>query len=148
VSDAGIPFEGIGLQFYNPCRDILTCYETVEQFLRFGKEIQITEMGTPSAPSRLGAGETAPIDPMSGWRGTWTEDLQALWVDRFFGTVGAIPHVKALNYWDFDDVQAYIACAGLLDKDFNPKPGYSVLQGIVRGRQMREGLDRQAEQRA
>lgn len=131
VCAAGIPFEAIGLQFYNPGRDILTCYETLEKFLPFGKTIQITEMGTPSATFQDGI-ETGQVDPMAGWRGPWDENRQALWIDRFFRTVGRIPQVTALNYWDFDDAQAFIPFSGLVRKDGAPKAGYTALHEIAR----------------
>jgi len=126
-----IPFEVIGLQYYNPGRDILTCYETLEKFAAFGKELQITEIGTPSAPARATSVETGQTDPMSGWRGPWTPERQALWLDRFYGTMGAHPQVTAFNYWDFDDAQAFIGHAGLVDGAYQPKSGYQRLQALA-----------------
>lgn len=132
VCERSIPFEAIGLQYYNPGRDIYTCFETLEQFAAFDKEIQITEMGTPSSPARSAGVETGQTDPMSGWRGMWTPERQALWLDRFFTIFGATPCVTVLNYWDFDDAQAFIANAGLVDREFQPKPGYSALAALAR----------------
>ncbi len=131
VRDQGIPFEAIGLQYYNPGRDIYTCHETLGHFAAFGKEIQITEIGTPSAPARSASVETGQADPMSGWRGPWTVERQALWLERFYTVMGAQPQVSAFTYWDFDDTQAFIDQAGLVDAAYRPKPGYARLHAIA-----------------
>lgn len=131
VCGEGIPFEAIGLQYYNPGRDLYTCHATLEKFAAFGKELQITEIGTPSAPARLASVETGQTDPMSGWRGPWTTERQALWLERFYTIMGAHPQVSAFNYWDFDDTQAFISQAGLVDREYQPKPGYWTLQALA-----------------
>lgn len=130
VCAAGIEFEAIGLQFYNPGRDMCTCLETLEKFERFGKTLQVTEMGTPSAPPAAKSVETGQVDLMSGWRGTWTPQLQALWLDRFFAVAGGCGTVTALNYWDFDDEMAFIDHAGLLDRQCRPKEAYERLHDL------------------
>lgn len=131
VCGAGIGFEAVGLQYYNPGRDLDTCYATLEKFAAFGKALQITEIGTPSAPARLTSVETGQTDPMSGWRGPWTAERQALWLERFYTIMGAHPQVTAFNYWDFDDPQAFINQAGLVDADDQPKPGYWTLHALA-----------------
>lgn len=131
VCGSGIPFEAIGLQYYNPGRDLYTCHETLRHYAPFGKELQLTEIGTPSAPARLTSVETGQTDPMSGWRGPWTPERQALWLDRFYTIMGAHPQITAFNYWDFDDTQAFINQAGLVDGNFQPKPGYRTLQTLA-----------------
>lgn len=45
--------------------------------------------------------------------------------------MGAHPQITAFNYWDFDDPQAFINQAGLVDSDFKPKPGYGTLQTLA-----------------
>lgn len=69
---------------------------------------------------------------IAGWRGPWDESRQARWIDRFFRTVGRMPAVTALNYWDFDDAQAFIPFSGLVRRDGVPKAGYTALQQIAR----------------
>lgn len=123
VLQEGIAFEGIGLQFYNPGRDMLQMALHLDRFITLGKRIYITEMGIPGAPTVLNS-ETGQIDPVAGWRETWTEARQADWVDRFLCLVTARPEVAAVNYWDFDDTQSFIPSAGLLDSQGRPKPSY------------------------
>jgi GH35 family endo-1,4-beta-xylanase len=124
VVAAGIPFEGIGLQYYNPGRDLLECRLHLDEFGRFGKDLWITEMGTPSAANAPGPVETAQLDPMAGWRGPWTPERQADWVELWYTLAAAHPAVRALNWWDFSDTQAFVAHAGLIDRDGQPKPAY------------------------
>jgi hypothetical protein len=68
--------------------------------------------------------ETGQIDPVAGWRETWTEEQQANWVERFLCLATARPEVAVVNYWDFDDTQSFIPSAGLLDTQGQPKPSY------------------------
>ncbi|MBX3012822.1 MAG: endo-1,4-beta-xylanase [Caldilineaceae bacterium] len=131
VHAQGIPFEAIGLQYYNPGRDLATCYETLAPYAAFGKTIQLTEIGTPAAPAYSDQVETGQTDPMSGWRGTWSEARQALWLGRFYTIMGAHPQISAFNYWDFDDAQAFIHQAGLVDAAYRPKAGYQQLQALA-----------------
>jgi GH35 family endo-1,4-beta-xylanase len=130
--EAGIPFEGIGLQYYNPGRDLLECLLHLDEFARFGKEIWVTEMGTPSDPRGHGQVETGQIDPLVGWRGTWSPERQADWVELWYTLASSRPVVKALNWWDVTDSQAFIAHAGLLDDQGRPKPSYERLQAWCR----------------
>ena len=127
VCEAGIEFESIGLQFYNPGRDIATCFQLTEEFAKFGKQLQVTEMGTPSGSKSSGLVETGQVKLGGGWRGVWTRQKQALWVERFFTTFAMNPKVTVMNYWDFDDATSFIADAGLIDKNGNPKPAYNTL---------------------
>lgn len=128
VVQSGIPFEGIGVQYYNPGRDLLECLLQLDAFAEFGKGIWITEMGTPSDPRPHGQVETGQIDPLAGWRGPWTPDGQANWAELWYTLASARSQVKALNWWDFSDAQSFIAHAGLIDPAGQPKPAYQRLQ--------------------
>jgi GH35 family endo-1,4-beta-xylanase len=123
VLRAGIAFEGIGLQFYNPGRDMLQMALHLDRFIALGKRIYITEMGTPSAPPSAES-ETGQLGAAAGWRATWTLEQQADWIDRFLCLATARPEVAAVNYWDMDDEQSFVPSAGLLDRQGRPKPSY------------------------
>jgi GH35 family endo-1,4-beta-xylanase len=123
VLKEGIAFEGIGLQFYNPGRDMVQMALHLDRFISLGKRIYITEMGTPSAPAGTDS-ETGQLGLAAGWRETWTEELQASWVDRFLCLATARPEVAMVNYWDVDDQQSFVPSAGLLDGQRRPKPSY------------------------
>lgn len=132
VVKAGIDFEGIGLQYYNPGRDLMECIQLLDRYLSFGKDVYITEMGTPSDPRPLGADETAQVDPNVGWRGPWTQERQAEWVEYWYTLAASRRRVKLMNWWDFDDRQAFIAHAGLLDGEGCPKQAYPRLRALCR----------------
>jgi GH35 family endo-1,4-beta-xylanase len=118
-----IPFEAIGLQFYNPGRDMLQMALHLDRFIPFGKRIYVTEMGTPSAEDSAES-STGQLDLSAGWRDIWTLKSQADWVDRFLTMATARPEVAAINYWDFDDTCSFVPAAGLLDGAGQPKPSY------------------------
>lgn len=124
----GIPFEGIGVQYYNPGRDLLECLQQLDIYSALGKTIWITEMGTPSDPRQHGQVETAQLDPLVGWRGPWTPERQAEWIELWYTLASSRPQVKALNWWDCGDSRAFIAHAGLLDMEGQPKLSYTRLQ--------------------
>ncbi|HWE63132.1 MAG TPA: endo-1,4-beta-xylanase [Chloroflexota bacterium] len=123
VINEGIPFEAIGLQFYNPGHDMLQMALHLDRYIALGKRIYVTEMGTPSAePSPEFV--TAQPGLAAGWRDTWTLERQADWVDRFLTLATARPEVAVINYWDFDDTCSFVPSAGLLDSAGQPKPSY------------------------
>jgi GH35 family endo-1,4-beta-xylanase len=119
----GIPFEAIGLQFYNPGHDMLQMAIHLDRFITLGKRIYVTEMGTPSAPDSPDS-PTGQQGLAAGWRDTWTLEQQADWVDRFLTLATARPEVAVINYWDFDDACSFVPFAGLLDAEGRPKPAY------------------------
>lgn len=127
VIRSGIPFEGIGVQYYNPGRDLLECAMQLDTYAEFGKSLWITEMGTPSDPRPRERVETAQLDPLVGWRGPWSPELQADWVELWYTLASARPAVKALNWWDFGDSRAFIAHAGLINAANQAKPAYKRL---------------------
>jgi len=124
-----IPFEGIGLQYYNPGRDLMECAAHLDRFSRLGKQIWITEMGTPSEPARSRGGQ---VDPMDGWRGPWSPERQADWCERWYSMALARRFVRAMNWWDMVDSRAFIASAGLLDADYKKKPAFDRVVRLCR----------------
>ena len=127
----GISFEGVGLQYYDPGRDLMECAQHLDRFAATGKHIWITEMGTPSAPGKLGAG-TRQTDVLQGWRGTWTPQLQAEWCDHWYTMALSRPELRAMNWWDMADDRAFIGSAGLLDGAYRGKPAFERLKALCR----------------
>ncbi len=128
VIQAGIPFEGIGVQYYNPGRDLLECAQQLDTYAELGKTLWVTEMGTPADQRQHGQVETGQLDPLVGWRGPWSLKSQADWVELWYTLASARPSLKALNWWDCGDERAFIAHAGWLDMQGQPKPVYTRLQ--------------------
>ena len=127
-----VPFEGIGLQYYLPGRDLMECAEQLDRYLALGKSIWITEMGTPGLPLGPAQVETMQITPGSGWRGAWSEELQADWVRMWYTIASSRRGVRALNYWDLDDERAFIEGAGLIDRRGRLKPAFQAVAGLRR----------------
>jgi GH35 family endo-1,4-beta-xylanase len=125
-----VPFEGMGLQYYLPGRDLMECAEQMDRYLMLGKEVWVTEMGTPGLPMAQQKIETAQITPGGGWRGPWSEQLQADWVRMWYTIASARRGVRALNYWDLDDERAFIEGAGLVDRNGQPKPALRALEAL------------------
>lgn len=126
VIDHGIEFEGIGVQFYTPGRDMMEIASHIDRFTRFDRLLFITETAVPSAPSHRAAVGTGQIhsSSLNAWRGPWTEDIQADWVEMFCTIAMARECVRGITYWDADDDRAFIRNAGLLDSLGNPKPSF------------------------
>ena len=128
--EQGVPFEGIGLQYYLPGRDLLECADQLDRFLALGKEVWVTEMGTTGLPLGDAPLETGQVHPGAGWRGPWSEALQADWVRMWYTIASARAGVRALNYWDLTDGRAFIEGAGVLRRDGTPKPAFDAVVAL------------------
>ena len=126
----GIEFEGIGIQYYCPGRDMMELGAHIDRFAGFGKPLYITEMGTPSAAGDMKEVETGQVNLMNGWRGTWNEEHQAEWIEMLYTIAMSKDAIRALNYWDIDDNQSFIKYAGILDMDGNPKPSFERIRKL------------------
>jgi GH35 family endo-1,4-beta-xylanase len=124
------PFEGIGLQYYLPGRDLMECAEQMDRYLALGKDVWVTEMGTPGLPMTGQRVETAQITTGSGWRGPWSQSLQADWVRMWYTIAAARPRVRALNYWDLEDNRAFVEGAGVIDRAGQPKPALDEIRKL------------------
>ncbi len=128
--ERNVHFEGIGLQYYLPGRDLMECADQLDRYLALGKDVWITEMGTPGLPAAGQPVETGQITPGGGWRGPWSESLQTDWVRMWYTIASARRGVRALNYWDLDDSRAFIEGAGVVDRDGAPKPAYNAIVAL------------------
>jgi len=124
----GVNFEIIGLQMYYPEYDLLEIDRLLERYSTFGKPIHITEMGCSSAPG---------IDPnaqrkkaTAGWRGEWTEEMQADWVEAIYTICYSKPYVQAICWWDLADAVSFWPYGGLLRGDLSPKPAFFRLKSL------------------
>jgi len=117
-----VPFDGIGLQQYVPLMDVASCFAWLDEFARLAKPIWITEIGYPS-------GYPENSIPGDGWRGTWSEETQAGWVESFYTLALSRPYIRALNYWDISDEQAFVEHAGLIEGT-RQKPSFKALSEL------------------
>jgi endo-1,4-beta-xylanase len=131
LNDANVPFEAIGLQLYNPLRDMLEIERQIERFFVFDKPIHITELGVPSANEPVKSGEQVRIPGRRVWHGReWSERIQADWIEQFYTICYSKPQVQAITWWDLAD-PAFIPHGGLLQEDFTPKEAYWRLADLL-----------------
>jgi len=128
--ETDLEFEGLGVQMYNPGRDLMECIALLDRFAEFGKPIWITEMGTPSSGAGHDQLETEQVDTDIGWRGPWEQESQADWIEKFFTMALSRDYLRSITYWDFDDRSAFIPHAGLLDMYGEPKESFFRLQEL------------------
>lgn len=131
VEDARVPHEAVGLQLYNPVRDMLEIERQLERFFVFGKPVHITELGISSANEPAGSGEQVRTPGRRVWHGSeWSEQIQADWIEQFYTICYSKPQIQAITWWDFAD-PAFIPHGGLLNRDFTPKESYRRLAGLL-----------------
>lgn len=131
VEDARIPYEAIGLQLYNPVRDMLEIERQIERFFVLGKPIHITELGISSANEPVKTGQEVRTPGRRVWHGSqWSEQIQADWIEQFYTICYSKPQIQAITWWDFAD-PAFIPHGGLLRQDFTPKEAYRRLAKLL-----------------
>jgi endo-1,4-beta-xylanase len=131
VLEAGVPFEAVGLQMYDPSRDMFEISRHIDTFCRLGKKVHITEIGISSSPEPvLRKGQIYVPNEMM-WHGRpWSETEQADWVEAFYTICYAKPEVEAVTWWDFTD-GSFLAHGGMVHEDLRPKESYRRLKGLL-----------------
>ncbi|MDR3173001.1 MAG: endo-1,4-beta-xylanase, partial [Treponema sp.] len=91
LEEIGTQYEVIGMQLYNPARDMLAIDKLYDRFARFKKPYHITELGVPSqerdVPPNTTEGDIYCLRYM--YRGlwhemNWSERLQGDWLEDFY----------------------------------------------------------------
>ena len=124
----GVGIEGIGFQFHFFSRRSLDRYlrsercdpkvlwNTYELFAGLGLPLWITEITIGSA------GDDGPAI-----QARVVHDMYRLWF--------ASPKMAGITWWNLADGTAHgnedVACGGLIDRDFKPKPAYKVLDRLI-----------------
>jgi len=129
--DAGVPFDIIGVQFYygggllQYCWDMLEISRILDEYAALGKEVHITELGTPSA---MGPDPNAMIkegNDVGLWHNEWNESTQADWVEQFYTICMSKEAITAATWWSFSDAtHVFWPHSGLLDKQDAPKDAF------------------------
>jgi len=137
VLAADIPFEGVGLQWIvhtgkKDVRTLLDCVLHLERFIALGKDIYLTEMGAPSSSRPRDPSVAHKADVLDGWRGPWSPEGQADWLEHWYTIAASYPQVKFMNWWDFADGTEFILNGGLVDRDGRAKPAYRRHQAFYR----------------
>jgi GH35 family endo-1,4-beta-xylanase len=128
--EAEVDFTITGQQMYFPYRDLQDTIVLVERLEKFGRPVQLTEVGASSGPNqasvmcgRLGMPEEPYI-----WRRHWDEELQADWLEGLYTLAYSKPWIEAVNWYDLEDEHAWIKQGGLLrSAKGEPKAAYQRL---------------------
>ncbi len=114
--DANVDFTITGQQMYFPYRDLQDTILLIERLKRFGRPVQLTEVGASSGPNkdsvmsdRLGF----PTEPYI-WHRYWDEELQADWLEGLYTLAYSKSWIEAVNWYDFVDPYSFIKNGGLL----------------------------------
>jgi len=125
VMQAKVDFDIVGVQIYFPARDMFSISKLLDEYARFGKPVNITELGVRTSPaSRSGKGP-----PVTEWHIPWCEKVQADWVEWFYTICYARPEVTAVTWWDFKD-PAFIPTSGFLREDGTPRESFFRLRAM------------------
>ena len=120
----GVPFDGIGIQAHEPRMKRFPLGD-VRRFLdlysQLGKDLHITEF-TPTSGGQ----------PIEGAEGTWDEEAQADYAEKFYRVCFSHPGVVGITWWDLCDRGAWLEGGGLLRSDLSPKPAYDRLKKLIR----------------
>ena len=114
--DAGVDFTIAGQQLYFPYRDLQDTLILLERYERFGKRVQISEMGASSGPtdrSVMLKSLGMPGEPFA-WHRPWDEELQADWMEAMYTLAYSKPYVEGAHWFDFVDPFYFVDNGGLL----------------------------------
>jgi GH35 family endo-1,4-beta-xylanase len=133
ITDAGVPFEIVGVQMYFPERDLQQIVRHIERFERFGKPVHITEVGASSGPTKdkILSGKMKLQDHLYDWHRPWDEDLQADWLEQVYTLFYSKPYIEAINWYDFADFRTFIQNGGLVKEDLSTKRSYDRLHSLL-----------------
>jgi endo-1,4-beta-xylanase len=121
----GTPVDAVGIQAHAPIDTAFPLAEMqgwLDWYGELGHEIHITEF-TPGSNGN-------PV-LASPWRGVWDEAAQADYAEDFYRICFSHPDVKAISWWDFCDVGAWVPGGGMLRSDLSPKPVYERLNRLI-----------------
>ncbi len=119
------PISGIGIQAHEPRQEWFSpvdLWKTFDLYSKYSLPIYITEFH----PQSSGVPITGP------WRnGNWTPEMQAYYTKLFVTLCYGYPSVASVNWWGLSDRNIWLPGGGLIDKEYNPKPVYNMLDSLV-----------------
>ncbi len=114
IVQSGIQFDvfGVQLKFGVPrdgCwqRDLFQVSSLLDRFAAFSKPVMISAVQVPSAPPDPAGGNAAGT-----WRRTWSEPLQAKWLEAVTDIALSKPFIEAICWQDLVDLPAKALVAG------------------------------------
>ncbi len=136
VLEAGIKIDAIGLQshMHQGYWGEEKTLKIVDRFARYGLPIHFTE--TTIVSGHLMPPEIEDLNDyqIPDWPTTPEgEARQADEIVRHYKTLLSHPAVEAMTYWDLTDRAWLGAPAGMVRRDFSPKPSYDAIHALIKG---------------
>lgn len=125
LKQQGTPLDFFSMHGHRPhgvWPDARTMYQSLDAFGKQGVKIHVTEF-------------LVPLNQISGpvRTGTWTPQLQAEFIERFYTVLFSHPQVEAVNYWALGP-DALREGSGLLDDNYRPTPAFEKLKELIQKR--------------
>jgi endo-1,4-beta-xylanase len=136
VLEAGIRVDAIGLQshMHQGYWGEEETLKIIDRFARYGLPLHFTETTILSGDIMPPEIEDLNDYQVSDWPTTPEgEARQADEIVRHYKTLLSQPSVEALTYWDLTDRAWLGAPAGMVRRDFSPKPSYDAMLGLIKG---------------
>jgi GH35 family endo-1,4-beta-xylanase len=136
VLEAGIKIDALGLQshMHQGYWGEEKTLEIIDRFARYGLPIHFTE--TTILSGHLMPPEIEDLNDyqIPEWPTTSEgEARQADEIVRHYKTLLSQPSVEAMTYWDLTDMAWLGAPAGMVRRDFSPKPSYDAMHALIKG---------------
>src|ERR1035437_7614471 len=136
VLEAGIEIDALGLQshMHQGYWGEEKTLKIVDRFARYGLPIHFTE--TTIVSGHLMPPEIEDLNDykVADWPTTPEgEARQAGEIVRHYKTLLSHPAVEAMTYWDLTDRAWLGAPAGMVRRDFSPKPSYDAMHALIKG---------------
>ncbi len=114
--DNGVDFTITGQQMYFPYRDLADTIILIERLEKFGRPVQLTEVGASSGPSKASIenGSLEISQEPYVWHRNWDQELQAEWLEGLYTMAYSKPWIEAVNWYDFVDPYSWIKNGGLI----------------------------------
>lgn len=147
ILQAGIPIEAFGVKLLmgraangQYTRDLMQVSDLLDRYSNLGKPVHVTGVAAPSEPvprmlefgrgTRSGPGSPLepPDDEAGHWRQSWSENVQAHWMEAVYNVVLSKPFVDSVTWLDLaDHALSAMPRGGLADGQFKAKPAYQRL---------------------
>jgi len=133
VGQSGVNFDGFGIKLRfgrgaggMRARDLLELSSLLDRFGVFGKPVHLATVQVPSQPDPRN--NNGRIGEAGYWHGSWTEQIQADWLEQAYQIALSKPYVETITWQDLvDRDDGIIQNGGLLRKDLSPKPAFDRL---------------------
>jgi endo-1,4-beta-xylanase len=114
--DNDVEFTITGQQMYFPYRDLADTIILIERLEKFGRPVQLTEVGASSGPSKASIenGSLEISNEPYVWHRNWDQELQAEWLEGLYTMAYSKPWIEAVNWYDFVDPYSWIKNGGLI----------------------------------